>query len=211
MIKKSFYIFVCIFLTHCTFTQIENSNNLFNISFWDLSYESILKRNNIGQDEFISEWNKTVRKELPIKNILSKWDKEPIKSSILIDGPNFHNGEQLAYWFVGTSNNAYLWKFGDGRINIAKGEPVDFNLYSTLLNTVSEWQQMSPFDSTRSKKFAEKSKGIPLGYIGFLSIYHNGISKQILLSVEDFYDFENSTDKKDMLGRTKIFLSITAI
>jgi len=182
-IAKTLSILLLFFLLSCSVVERKDTGKTPLESFgWDLSYESILKKNSIARDDWLAKWVKS-RQSLPIQQIISAWEHTPITSSILLEQPAFHAGEQLAFWFVGSTDSAYLWIFLHGERKDHK--PIDFALYDSLLNTVADWQQKPPLVNDKAPS------GTPGGYFGFLSIYNRGAAKQILLNIDEFYNLED--------------------
>jgi len=150
---------------------------------WDLTYASVLERNKIAHDAWIWKWLGWSGQDYqsPVKDILENWKDEPILSSILIEYPDFHAGDHLALWFVRTKNHTYYWGFVKGKPYKHIKESVNTELYDRLFTDLSSWQQAEP-----QKPENTPVGGVP-GYLGFLSLYDQGDSKQLLLSQEDFF------------------------
>jgi hypothetical protein len=147
---------------------------------WDLSYTTILNANQIAQDEWIRKWIGP-HFQSPITKHISGWNGEPIESSILIEHPAFHAGEHITLWFVRTKNHAYHWGLIEGKPPRSVKESLDPALYDKFFAVVSAWQQASPLKAEDTP-----DGGIP-GYIGFLSVYDRGHSRQMLLTLNDFF------------------------
>ena len=147
---------------------------------WDLTYLSVLERNNIGRSEWIWQWLDS-NYQSPVKNLISEWRGEPIVSSILIEHPAFHAGEHITMWFVRTKDHAYFWKFVEGKPPYHVKEALNPQLYEKLLAVVSAWQQAKPL------KVEDTPVGGVPGYMGLLSFYNRGKSSQVLLNLEDFW------------------------
>lgn len=198
--RNAIILFLCLFFMSCAAASVKtNDEQTFG---WDLSYKSLLEKNNIGHDEWLSKWCKS-RKNIPVKEILSKWDKEPITSSILFEQPAFHAGEQVVTWFIGTSKGAYYFVFLRDEIK-TNCKPINYNSYNSVLKEVSSWEQAPPFVS----RHIPGEQLPPSGYFAFLSVYCDSKTKQILLSLDDFYNFDNIKDEKLMWGRIKVFHQI---
>ena len=168
---------------------------------WDLSYKSILEKNNVDQDAFLSKWLAKIG-ESPAKKLISDWQSEHIISSVLIEQPNFHNGDRVTIWYVRTENDAYLWELYEGKPPRYNKKPIDTKLYDRMFEEIAAWKQAKPLSEEN------KSSQTLYGYIGFLSIYHQGNSRQMLLTMEDF--FLTDKNKKDDVkpGRMQIMDSI---
>lgn len=146
---------------------------------WDLSYKTVLERNNVGQSELISLWlNKN---KSPIEDWIKSWNGKPIVSSILIEYPNHHAAERTTIWFVRTRDEAHYWELVEGREKDQIEEPIMTEKYDAVFAQASSWQQLVP----KSAKEADKDEWP--GYFGFLSYYDARGSKQMLITTEDFF------------------------
>ncbi|MFQ5720393.1 MAG: hypothetical protein ACE5IK_12670 [Acidobacteriota bacterium] len=102
-------------------------------------------------------------------------------SSILLDVPSFHAGERVQEFLVRTRSGAFAWVFTDGKPEASQDMPIDAALYDDLIAELSSWEQ--------APRLTKEKAGdqVPSGYIGFLSLYEPRGSRQILLTMEDFY------------------------
>lgn len=146
---------------------------------WDLTYSSVLERNNVGSGEWIRQWLASGY-QAPAGKWISGWRGEPIVSSILIECPAFHAGEHTTMWFVRTKNRAYYWQSVEGQEAHDEKKVLRPRVYDGLFMRASSWQQAKPLRAEDTP-----TGGVP-GYIGFLSLYDRGESRQMLLSQEDF-------------------------
>ena len=146
---------------------------------WDLTYSSVLERNNIGSGEWIRQWLASGY-QAPAGKWISEWRGEPIVSSILLEFPAFHAGEHTTLWFVRTKNHAYYWQSVEGAEAHDEKEVLKPRAYDRLFTLASSWQQAKP------PRVEVTPAGSVPGYIGFLSLYERGKSRQMLLSPEDF-------------------------
>jgi hypothetical protein len=147
---------------------------------WDLTYSSVLKRNNIGRDEWLWGWLGRDYQS-PVKSLVEGWHGEPIVFSILIEYPVFHAGEHIVQWFVRTRNRAYYWGYLDGKARGHVKESIKPEVFDRMFEQMFSWQQAGP-----QKPEDTPHGGVP-GYLGFLSLYRGGDSRQLLLSQEDFF------------------------
>lgn len=145
---------------------------------WDLSYNSVLEKNNVGQNESISLWLEKYKS--PVKRWIVDWKGSPIVSSILIEYPAFHAAEHQTLWLVRTSDAAYYWESTEGREKDQSEEDVKPEIYDAIFKQVSSWQQFKPKPTSKAYKFWP-------GYMGFLSFFDGDGSKQILITMEDFF------------------------
>jgi hypothetical protein len=164
---------------------------------WDLTYSSLLRRNNIARDEWMWKWlGRDYRS--PVKRLIENWKDEPIISSILIETPAFHGGEHVTEWYVRTGAHAYYWSFLDGKPHIHVKEMVSPESYDRLASQISTWQQAEPLKPERTPV------GLVPGYFGFLSFYNHEDSRQILLSLEDFIICETKDCESREEGRLTV-------
>lgn len=145
---------------------------------WDLVYESTLKGNGFGPDSPMWKWIHQYAdgRRPPVNEIFSKWEGEPITSSILIEvvGPE---GSPGGFWFIRTTNHLYRWDFNKGEFDREKEELKFLKEYDQAFATIACWQQDAPV----------KSDTLFEGYYGFLSLYQEGKSRQMLLTFRDFF------------------------
>jgi hypothetical protein len=145
---------------------------------WDLSYESVLERNKVANDEWIRTWLKNSKS--PASNWISEWNGKPIVSSILIEHPAFHAAERTTTWLIRTDDEAFYWNEVEGTRWGRTEEPIEPQIYDAIYKDVTSWHQYT------SKSAKESHPEMLPGYIGFLS--HTGPDgpTQILLTMEDF-------------------------
>jgi hypothetical protein len=167
---------ILIILPQSAYAQTPNSRPL----GWDLTYSSVLNANHIGREEWIRKWLGR-NYESPVKGLISGWNDEPILSSILIEHAGFHAGEHMTLWFVRTKDHAYQWELVKGKAPYKDKQFLSTQAYDNLFAVVSSWQQ------ARTLKAADTPVGGVPGYMGFLSLYDRSGSRQMLLSLEDFY------------------------
>jgi hypothetical protein len=166
---------------------------------WDLTYASLLDRNQIGHGEWIRKWLGP-KYQSPVKALISGWKGSPIQSSILIEAPAPHAGERYTMWLVRTKENAYHWEFVEGRPPYNVKEPMKPQQYDDLYATLSSWQQGEP-----TKPENTPTGGVP-GYMGFLNLYDRGSSRQMLLTQEDFWICETNDCESAKPGRLSLAL-----
>lgn len=159
---------------------------------WDLTYKSVLERNNVPQGEWIWKWVR--RSESPAEKWISNWQGKRIVSSILVEFPAFHAAERTTMWFVRTSDEAYYWEVVEGRETEQNEESLKPQVFDAFFREVSSWQQLEP------KPAKDIPKDVLPGYFGFLSFYDKDGSKQMLLTMEDFII---CLDKSCMPGKLK--------
>jgi hypothetical protein len=148
---------------------------------WDLTYKSLLNANHIATDEWIWKWLGP-NYESPIKPLIATWKHEPIVSSVLVEMPAPHAGEHVTMWFVRTKTRGYYFEQveQEDKPPHKTTEALNPQAYDRFFRVLSLWQQAKPV-----KPEATPEGGVP-GYDGFLSLYNEGASRQMLLTIEDF-------------------------
>lgn len=94
--------------------------------------------------------------------------------------PAFHAGERITMWFARTREQAYQVQLVNTNRRHEETEIFDAQIYDKMFTTMSSWQQLKPLAADELPEQA-----LP-GYIGVLSFYDHGDSRQMLLTVEDF-------------------------
>lgn len=151
---------------------------------WDLTYFSTMTGLNLCP-ALCAEWGKPAP---PIQKHVSEWQGDPIISSFEIEFPDGHAG-MAAYWFIRTKDHAYYWAFYPLDTDYTGGKQViPAQDYDNAFETISCWVQVEP----RLQKFGSE------GYVGFLSMYEEGKSRQMLLTYEDFIEGGKYTNENDL-------------
>jgi len=161
---------------------------------WDLTYSSVLKRNNIGRSELIWKWLNSGY-QAPAKKWISEWRGEPIVSSILIEFPAPHAAEHITMWLVRTKGHAYYWESVEDEKAKEVKKILKPRVYDNLFVLVSSWQQAKPL------RVEDTPTGAIPGYMGFLSLYDRAKSRQMLLSQEDFFICDTKKCESGKVGR----------
>ena len=117
---------------------------------WDLSYSSVLKRNNVAQSEWVWKWLEQY--ESPAGNWITTWQGKPIISSILVEYPAFHAGERTTMWFVRTDDGAHYWELVQAGKQRRNEEDIKPEIYDTLFKTVTTWEQLEPKPPSETPK-----------------------------------------------------------
>lgn len=151
---------------------------------WDLTYMSTLKKIGLCPGHPICEqWAKPTP---PIQNHLAEWQGDPIVSSFEIELPDGH-ADMSSMWFIRTKDQAYYRVFYPlDEDNAEDKRPIPAQEYDKAFAAMACWQQTKPPTET----FGEN------GYIGFLSLYKEGKSRQMLLADEDAYRKDKDTGKE---------------
>jgi hypothetical protein len=152
---------------------------------WDLVYESTLKKNGFGPDTPMWKWIHTDGPRPPVNKLAAEWPDEPIISSILMEvvGPE---GSPGGFWYIRTTNHLYRWSFDEGKFRSERTELTTLQEFDKAFAQIACWQQAAP---TNTDTMFE-------GYYGFLSLYKEGRSRQMLLTFRDFFlvDPRNNED-----------------
>jgi hypothetical protein len=153
---------------------------------WDLTYYSVITKMRLcTRSALCEQWAKPAP---PIQKHISEWQGDPIISSIEIEVPDGH-ASMAALWFIRTKDQAYYWGFhpldkdysGDKHV-------IPTQDYDTVFKKISCWLQLEPEQQTFGSH----------GYIGFLSMYKEGKSRQMLLTYEDFIEGGKHPDDGDI-------------
>jgi hypothetical protein len=145
---------------------------------WDLSYDSLLVRNNVAKNEWIWTW--LGRTKSPAPDWVANWKGKPIVSSILIEYPAFHAAERTTTWLIRTEDQAFYWEEVEGTKWGRKEEPISLEIYDDIYRQVASSQQLVPKSANELP-----AEALP-GFIGFLSRSGADGSRQMLLTIEDF-------------------------
>jgi len=143
---------------------------------WDLVYESALKRNSFGPDSPMWKWIHEDGPRPPVNQMVAEWQGDPLISSILIEvvGPG---GSPGGFWYIRTANHLYKWDFNRGKFDSQKKELTKLQEYNRTFEEMTCWQQGAPV----------RTDSLFDGYYGFLSLYREGKSRQMLLTFRDFF------------------------
>ncbi|HEX8140846.1 MAG TPA: hypothetical protein VF544_24985 [Pyrinomonadaceae bacterium] len=143
---------------------------------WDMLYEGALRGNGFGPESPMWQWIHKDGPRPPVNKMVAEWKDEPIISSILIEliGPE---GSPGGYWFIRTTNHLYRWSFNKGRFGERKEELGDAAGYDEAFERIACFEQAAP----------ETSDTLFGGYYGFLSLYREGKSRQMLLTFRDLF------------------------
>ena len=146
---------------------------------WDLTYRQFLADYEIPQNEFIHTWLKRNPHRL-IEDKLNDYAGEPITVSVLVEMPDMHAGEPLAWWFVQTDNTArsceYHPNFPDGRCTDFPSGKV-----RQLAEEIRDFAVL-PYADLASQKLAigkdEKQNPVLGNVMGIISLYLDGQTMQ---------------------------------
>ena len=147
---------------------------------WDLTYASVVAKTRLCPGSPLCEqWLEPTPKRIsPIYKHISEWQGDPIISSIEFEFPDGH-ASMVAWWLIRTKNQAYIWSFHPWNTDYSGDKlviPTDD--YDPVFEKLSCWLQIEP----EEQKFGSN------GYLGFLSMYKAGKSRQMLLTYADFIE-----------------------
>jgi hypothetical protein len=145
---------------------------------WDLTYLFILKSSGVCPGHIYCEVA-AEKPQPPVNKHFAEWEGDPIVSSILIELPDGH-ADMMAMWLIRTKEHAYWWGFHPHQANPLGKLPVPTQDYDRVFEAMVCWRQ----DEPSNRSFFE---GRGDGYIGFLSLYKEGRSRQMLLSSRDLF------------------------
>ena len=146
---------------------------------WDLTYMPLLSNAGVCPGHVYCEFA-AARHQPPVDKYFAEWRREPFISSILIELPDGH-ADMQALWLIRTKEQAYWSWFHPERQTQMDLQPLPTKDYDAAFETITCWQSYV----ASSRTFFE---GREEGYIGFLSIYKEGKSRQMLLTSRDMYD-----------------------
>ena len=150
---------------------------------WDLTYMPLMKK--VGLCPASPICQELSKPEPPIQKHVAEWQGDPIVSSFEIELPDGH-ASLLSLWFIRTKDQAYYWGFHPIHKDNPEGkQPVPVQEYDRAFEAMACWQQVKPPRST----FGEE------GYVGFLSLYKEGKSRQLMLAYTDLFEGDKDPDK----------------
>ena len=168
---------------------------------WDLSYMSVLNANQVDPDAWVREWLGANYKS-SIKEDIASWKGGAIESAILIEFPAPHAAEHITMLFVRTRGQAHYIELVEDEPPRRTRETLKIQQYDKFFGVLSTWQQAKPL-----KPEDAPDNAIP-GYMGFLSFYVRGNSRQMLLTSEDFVICKNKKCNSFEPGRLAHALTI---
>jgi hypothetical protein len=160
---------------------------------WDLTYETVLKKNNVVSSEVVL-MQPGGSYQSPVLSLLENWKGGTIISSILVEFPAEHGSAHGVLWLIRTDESTYYRLMFTGMpFQDVEGElePV---VFADILNSVMSWHQYRRKEDPSSFPLAED-------YWGFLSIYDGKLSRQLLLTSEDFVLSEGDSASANKPGR----------
>ena len=154
---------------------------------WDLTYVPLLYNSGVCPADSYCEIA-SLKPQPPVHKHFAEWTGEPIVSSILLELSDGH-AAMFAIWLIRTKNHAYFWTFHPEAKTpgIQELPAVD---YDRVFDAMTCWQQ----DRPPNPKFADAHA--LEGYVGFLNLFKEGHSRQMLLTYKDFFLTPASSDDR---------------
>jgi hypothetical protein len=167
-------------------TQATPSQTCFG---WDLAYRALLDCEQPPKSEFLAVWlDRTTQP--PICEAVRFRPDEPVTAAILIELPAFHAGERLTSLYIRTAQGACSWRWVEEKPAPTQPQAIPASTFDTVYANVSNWKQSEPL---RSGEYLGDE--VPVGYIGFLSVYGPGVSGQWMFSLADVFEGGPSIEK----------------
>lgn len=143
---------------------------------WDLTYTSLLRNSGVCPGDVYCAIL-AVKPQPPVHRYFAEWKGDPIISSILFESPE-GSAAVNGSWIIRTKDRAYFFSLHpdpalDGPLSVRPEE------YDRAFETLKCWEQYQP----SNQKFYGGHETD--GYIGFLSLYKDGRSRQMLLTTKD--------------------------
>ncbi len=163
---------------------------------WDLTYESLLDLNGVKWDHrqgTIFTWLKDREQEhrTIVNFIQGELDKKP-QATFLIDHPTFPSGGRTTV--LGVKNRTgcyYFWRSTDENMKEFKRQPISAELFDQIFDRLHSLKQRG----------FENMGGPEKAYAGFLSTLQAGQSRQVLLHINDFLEFDVENQEIIRVGR----------
>lgn len=170
---------------------------------WDLTYMSLLKSNGVCPGDLFCEIAE-IKPQPPVNKQFAEWQHEPVVSSILVEMPDGH-ADMWAIWLVRTKYGAYWWTFHPHLKNPEGVQPLPAREYDRVFETMTCWQQHDP----PTRRFVNENDD---GYIGFLSLYKEGRSRQMMLTLKDLFEtWPNHNEMPDEAGWGRLWKTLKPI
>ena len=163
---------------------------------WDLTYESLLDLNGVKWDHrqgTIFTWLKDREQEhrTIVNFIQGELEKAP-QETFLIDHPTFPSGGRTTV--LGVKNRTgcyYFWRSTDENMKVFKRQPISTELFDQIFDRLHSLKQRG----------FENMGGPEKAYAGFLSTLQAGQSRQVLLHINDFLEFDVENQEIIRVGR----------
>lgn len=167
-----------------------------NTAYWDLTYEKLLELNGVKWDHSqgtLFTWLKHREQEHQfIVDFVEKELKKEPQQVFLIDHPTFPSaGRTTILGIKGTKGCSYYWRSTDDNMRNFRQRPITPEKFDQIFNRLHTLRQRG----------YQNMGGPEKAYAGFLSTYQNGESKQLLLHIHDFLEFDVENQEILRVGR----------
>ena len=160
---------------NCGCNEWETTGPVSNGLGWDLTYTSLLRNSGVCPGDEYCEIA-SIKPQPLVHKLFAEWKGEPIVSSILIELPDGH-AAMFETWLVRTTTQAFVQTF-DPDHETPDMQTLRTQDYDRAFETMTCWQQ----DQPRIGTFYTRD-----GYVGFLSLFKEGRSRQMLLTYTDAF------------------------
>ncbi len=163
---------------------------------WDFSYESVLNQNQIKWDHSqgtLYTWLKHRKEEhqFVVDFVKAQLQTEP-EQIFLIDHPTFPSAGRTTIMGVKYQGKCfYYWRSTDEKMRNFQRSEIDVVKFDQIFSRLHTLKQRG-FDSMGGPEKA---------YAGFLSTFNHGQSRQVLLHIHDFLEFDAENHQILRVGR----------
>lgn len=167
-----------------------------NTANWDLTYEKLLDLNGVKWDHSqgtLFTWLKHREQEHQfVTEFVEKELKKEPQQVFLIDHPTFPSAGRTT--ILGIKNGescSYYWRSTDDNMRNFRQRPISPEKFAKIFNRLHTLRQRG----------YQNMGGPEKAYAGFLSTYQKGESKQLLLHIHDFLEFDVENQEILRVGR----------
>lgn len=176
----------------CSYSQ-DTPNGL-----WDLSYDKVLNQNQIRWDHSVGTlftWLADREDEHQyITNFVQKVLATQPEATFLLDHPTFPSAGRTTILAVKKGGSCHFyWRSTDEGMKEFKKRPLEVDKFEQITHRLQSMRQRG----------YENMGGPEKAYAGFLSVFKDGQSRQILLHINDFMEFD--MENQQILRVGKIF------
>ncbi|MEO7494954.1 MAG: ankyrin repeat domain-containing protein [Massilia sp.] len=159
---------------------------------WDLSYRRALQEHPIAPAEFMWQWI-AGHPQRPIHTRLAEYAGEPIEATLLIEQPDGHTGDPSASWFIKTRSSASVCTFHP-KLMHAPCKPLDPARAEQFIRSVLHFTPLAPGAGAQTAEKGPDGKPILLNYMGFLSMYVDGVALQRPIAIRELTPAASGAD-----------------
>ena len=186
-------LFIILSLGSGVFAQVSDQQDS-----WDLTYESVLNINGVKWDHSqgtLFTWLKDRDQEHQvISEFISRELQKGPQAAFLIDHPTFPSAGRTTILGIRNETGCFFyWRSTDEKMRDFKKSPITPEMFSQIFNRLH----------TLKQRGYENMGGPEKAYAGFLSTYLSGESKQLLLHIHDFLEFD--VENQEILRAGRIF------